>query len=308
MDTVLNGKKIRIDSDTHFGKEYTTGVPLNRRGERERMTLEAFERGLTGNYDLYIHCGDLFDKPVVDLDVLMVVYRVISDFAKQNSDRFFYFIKGNHDQSRNAERVDCFRILSSLLSNVKNVVFVQDESIMLRSISSVLCPWVYGKTPEELCDGTSGCDNLFGHFEEPVDAFVASWAQSKGSVFSGHIHKKHVANGVEFVGATLPTNHGDADDDSLYVTVDLNTLLANPEDYTNKCVRVELDKGDVLPTDINCLALTSRYKMDENEVVDLNEVKMDDFNLESLFKECVKDSGMGDMLWERYNSLRVLEG
>lgn len=306
MDTVLNGKKIRIDSDTHFGKEYTTGVPLNRRGEREDMTLKAFERGLTGNYDLYIHCGDLFDKPVVDLGVLMTVYKVIAEVAKK-SNAYFYFIKGNHDQSRDAERVDCFRILSSLLSNVKNVLFVQDEVLHLPSISSTLCPWVYGKTPEELLSGQEG-GNLFGHFEEPVEAFISNWASTKGSVFSGHIHKKHVANGVEFVGATLPTNHGDADDDSLYVTVDLKTLLADPEVYKDKCVRVNLEKGDVLPAGIDCLALTSRYITEDTEVVDLSEVKMDNFNLEVLFKDCVKDSGMGDMLWERYNSLRVLEG
>ena len=55
--------------DPHLGRKFVTGVPLDRRGDREKMQMEQFEDeviGIPPGRHFHVCMGDLFDKHTVD--------------------------------------------------------------------------------------------------------------------------------------------------------------------------------------------------------------------------------------------------
>lgn len=293
-------------TDTHLGKVYKTGVPLDKLGIRENMAYEAFEKCLRLDCEekTLIHLGDLFDSPVVPLDVIMRTYRIISLSLMSVGDKWrFYFIAGNHDLHRDSSKTSAIYILATMLAKFKNCKFVVGDEALVVSPELVLCPYSYKKSVDEMLNGCKFVKYVLGHFEEPIEPAVASL---HGQVYSGHIHNKHKNGNVEFIGAVLPTSHGDADDDTLYTTVDLETLLANKDAFENKCVRVVLKEGEVLPEGIDCLALTSKKEEVEEERRDLN-VGFEDFDLYKVFCESLNGNVMSDELWQRYEVLKNAE-
>ena len=293
-------------TDTHLGKVYKTGVPLDKLGVRENMTYEAFEKCLRLDCEekTLIHLGDLFDSPVVPLDVIMRTYRIISLALMSAGDKWhFYFIAGNHDLHRDSSKTSAIYILATMLANFKNCKFVLGDEALVVSPDLVLCPYSYKKTVAELLSGCSLAKYVLGHFEEPIDPSVTSL---RSQVYSGHIHKKHKNGNVDFIGALLPTSHGDADDDTLYTTVDLKTLLEDKGAFENKCVRVVLKDSEVLPEGINCLALTSKKEEVDEKARDLN-VGFEDFDLYKVFCESLNGNPMSDELWQRYEVLKNAE-
>lgn len=290
-------------TDTHLGKVYKTGVSLDKLGVRENMAYEAFEKCLHLDCEekTLIHLGDLFDSPVVPLDVIMRTYRIISLALMSAGDKWrFYFLAGNHDLHRDSSKTSAIYILATMLANFKNCKFVLGDEVLVVSPELVLCPYSYKKSVDEMLNGCKFVKCVLGHFEEPIDPSVASL---HSQVYSGHIHNKHKNGNVDFIGAVLPTSHGDADDDTLYTTVDLETLLDNTGAFKNKCVRVLLKEGEVLPEGIDCLALTSKKEEVEEERHDLN-VGFEEFDLHKVFCDSLSDNPMSTELWERYEELR----
>jgi hypothetical protein len=61
----------KIVGDPHLGKVFLNGVPLARRGERERLQRQAFLQALNPQgARLHIILGDLFDRPKVSFETI----------------------------------------------------------------------------------------------------------------------------------------------------------------------------------------------------------------------------------------------
>ena len=112
-------------TDTHFGRTFKEGIPLDRRGEYENRIYEDFVNFLESSTKrTIIHAGDLFESPFVSNDVLMRVYQILRDHCQPLT--HYYFIAGNHDLSKEESKQHCtsFRILSALLENISNIHFI----------------------------------------------------------------------------------------------------------------------------------------------------------------------------------------
>lgn len=296
-------------TDSHIGRIYKNGVPLNRLGDREKLVMDKFEEELsqTCSEKTIIHLGDIFNAPVVPLDVIKETYCLIYNMALRNSDHTYWFVAGNHDLSRNSERTDALEILSILLAPFKNVKFVLKEPTMIHG-NLVAVPYSYTKSNEEMLGKYFKCGNnpkiFVGHFEEPIDPYLST---KNIDIYSGHIHKQHRNGNVFFIGSSLPVVHGEESNDDMFVTLSLDEVLCKKEtgELKNKCVRVVLKEGEVLPDDIDCLQLLA--KKNEEEVVSDLSVDFESFDVEKLFRECLSDNPLTDSLWEKYLIMKTVE-
>ena len=294
-------KSTCLIGDTHFGKRFKTGVPLNRRGEIEQEFYNRFKELLGSNTELIVQLGDLFDSTIVDLETIMHVYEIIGKAALAKPNTTFVFIRGNHDSSRN-ETVNwtAFDTLIKMCARFHNIVFVKDVK---RIGNKVFIGWDYfrdkplSKVFEEV--NLNETDEIFGHFEEPIDE--AFWG-IHNIVYSGHIHKKHFNEPIIYVGSILPIAFGEESDTAIMETVTLQELLdKKPEEIKHKRVRVILKEGETLPTDIDCLQLIS--KQEEVNEIDgevLLDTDIQEMDMKKLFEEELCLSGLAEQLFDKY--------
>lgn len=289
---------MKLIGDTHFGKKFKTGVPLNRRGELEEMFFAKFEKELNFDDRFVVQMGDLFDSVIVDLNTIDRVYNIIRNAYNNRKTTDFFFIRGNHDAPRDSAQVSAFDILEKMCAPMKDRVYFVVEP--MRYNNNVLVGWNYFRqeTLREIFDRLqlSAKDSVFGHFEEPIEPVLL---EIGNPVFSGHIHKAHTVGNVSFVGSLLPLAFGEEGDSSIMETVSLDDLLSrDPEEIKNKRLRVLLKEGEELPDNIDCLQLIAK-KSDITEVVLDNEIE--EVDMRKLFMEELGPSGLAEEIFARYN-------
>lgn len=288
---------MKLIGDTHFGKKFKTGVPLNRRGELEEMFFNKFEKELNEPSDLVVHLGDLFDSVVVDLNTIDRVYNIINQAYNNSKRTQFFFIRGNHDAPRDSAQISAFDILEKMCAPmIDRVNFVVSP---VRWRNYIFVGWDYFR--EETLRETfsklelSSSDYIFGHFEEPIEPVLL---EIDNPVFSGHIHKPHTVGNVSFVGSLLPLAFGEEADQTIMETVSLDELLSrDPEEIKNKRLRVLLNEGEELPDNVDCLQLIAK-KSEKSEVVLDNEIE--EVDMKTLFMEELGPSGLAEELYGRY--------
>lgn len=288
---------MKLIGDTHFGKKFKTGVPLNRRGELEEMFFNKFEKELNVDDKLIIQMGDLFDSVIVDLNTIDRVYNIIRNAYNNRKTTDFFFIRGNHDAPRDSAQVSAFDILEKMCVPMKDRVNFVVSPVRWRN--NIFVGWDYFR--EETLRETfsklnlSSSDYIFGHFEEPIEPVLL---EIDNPVFSGHIHKPHTVGNVSFVGSLLPLAFGEEADQTIMETVSLDELLSrDPEEIKNKRLRVLLNEGEELPDNIDCLQLIAK-KSEKSEVVLDNEIE--EVDMRTLFMEELKDCGLAEELYGRY--------
>lgn len=216
----LDGIPIRLIGDTHLGKVFQTGIPLDRRGEREESIWKQFEEELTapGDEVLFIHMGDLFDKMVVPFNVLMRAANLLSSATRR-----VLILRGNHDASRDTGQVSAFDVLEAIigdsswtsrdiaLRNSERVSFITQPTIIPLSNDNNyigLIPWDPFRSPQLLVadiatqlevnwqKGLGGrFSAIFGHWD--IDKITASYGNMiptpelqkiTNKVYIGHVH------------------------------------------------------------------------------------------------------------------------
>lgn len=311
--------KVRILGDTHLGCRFTNGVPLSRRGQREEMIWQQFERSLwehDQSYDLHVHLGDLFDAAVVPYDDILRAYHAYRSASERFPNTTFIVLRGNHDLLRDLEKVSAFDLFAKLVEGLENVQCVYEDPLVIGDHAFV------GYTPiksatELLSDDLKGVHTLFGHYDvqsfgNPVPNLVPTERAAElgiEKIITGHVHKPETftRDGVEVVvwGSMQPYAHGQEVDDSLYVTLTLDQL--DGADLKDKCVRVRLAPGESLDRDLDCLQLTILRQ--ENETVETPEVSLGDFNLDQIFKDAFTEAGVSaeqaEVVMNAYSNLRL---
>src|SRR5689334_22197562 len=116
MEHVLkNGGRVLLIGDPHLGKSFEAGVPLERRGEREKKQFTKFHSLLLGGgYDYVVIVGDLFDHPYVAYNVVLDTYRALVNAAAVNRRTRYVVMAGNHDMPRNIEATGAFHLLEAM--------------------------------------------------------------------------------------------------------------------------------------------------------------------------------------------------
>ena len=286
------------------------------------MILAQFEREMNMVYDgdLVVQMGDIFDRYVVPLYVIAQAAAAIQAAARQHPGVTYVFIAGNHDLSRDADRVSAFEILDQILWGTKNVTLVLDQPRVFRGYAFL--PWSPTQTAEEMVQllpapggQPASYDAAFGHWD--IDSFgkdlpnllpIQALAGYTGTVYTGHVHKPQtfIKAGVDVhvVGSMQPLAHGEEAEPDMYLTMTLEELEANSADLTNKCIRIILAPGEVapLPGDVGCLQLT--VKREGVEETDDIEVDFDDFNFGVMLSEALGPTGIAEKVMARYEQLR----
>lgn len=274
-------------ADTHFGRKFKNGVPLERQGEYEESIYQSFETCLRLEMPNIVHLGDLFDSYDVGPDVLYKVADIIYQVAYSQPYKNFYFIAGNHDLHKDASRKSSFYILKLMLSVLKNVFIISDS--YFRNGRDLFIP--YGCEVPKL----PNIRYVFGHFDKdniPEDV----------TVYSGHYHFPETYKNCTYIGSLKPLSFGEESDKSEMITVTLQEWNEDKLYLENKRVRILLKEGEKLPeNDRGCLQLIGKKLESEEESKNID-VTFECFDLKKIFFECV-----GEELWLEFCSLKAKE-
>lgn len=291
----MRADNLWLIGDPHFGREFKNGVPLHRRGEREKMQREQFlEELYTPGVDTVVIVGDLFDKPFVPLPVLSQVISDVVSAARYRPEITFIFMAGNHDLSRQLDVKGAWQIFELAVGWLPNVEVLNEPEV----IGGVAYfPWQWDRTAEEQVGDLSvrhkaQYDRCVGHWDlidfggntdhmVPTETLMA--LNGNVEMYSGHYHIEglHLVNqvSVHCTGSMQPYAHGEGD---MYLTLTVDEALAR-DDLHDKCVRIILPPGEPMP-EIDCLQLTSKRES-EVEEVELEAVGAQTFNVAECLNE-----------------------
>lgn len=304
---------IRYIGDTHIGKKFKTGVPLNRLGERENLIYNKFEEQLKEDSDLTVHLGDLFDSPIVSYDDLYKTFKIIEKEALEHPEKKLVFLAGNHDISRDLERPCSFLILKEMLNNFENIFFVLHYYLCLNVDNVGKFMFIPYQQNDQLTEIIQDCTSnnvelsqliLCGHFDEPYDPLVYGLFKE---VHTGHIHLPRVQNNIIVHGSIIPMNFGEDPEGGLYRTLTLKEfeeVISDPTDsnmdWQNQCFRIILKDGETLPAGVNCRQLISiKEDTDSGPILD-EKVDFEPFDINNLFHEALDDLGLYEEIYKKY--------
>lgn len=296
---------LKILGDVHAGKQFINDVPLHRRGEREAEVLAQLRDELLVSEEVtsHVQVGDLFDQFEVSNETLMSVYISYRVAAQQNPQCNYYLIPGNHDLSRDADKVSTFQILAAMLKAIPNIRFVKYPEVI---DGMGFMPWSPFQTAEEIAKQLTECDMVFCHCDleggGPNVIPYDTLSKITKKVITGHVHTPQTfqRNGLEVVvtGSMQPYSHAEDPEHKRYLTVtvsEYNDLVLNYQDVLkNKYIRLILPKGMEVPTNIpNCMGFKT---ISEKQTIEPEQEKISldiqDFNTRNLFQQCMEDCGV----------------
>lgn len=293
--SLSNGKTVALIGDPHLGRKFETGVPLHRRGERERNQLANFQEQLVQEVDAVVMVGDLFDHPHVGFKTVLDAYIAI-DAAAVATGNDIFLLAGNHDLPRRLEVVGAFEMLEALLDGHPQVTIVKRPWAWEEL---AFFPWQWDTCAADqvaAIHDNGQVEVAIGHWDLQSfggdDSHMAPTAALKAkfgdelAIYSGHYHLpgEYEVDGhtVICTGSMEPYSHAEDPDGSLYVTLTLDELEAR-DDLHDKCVRVLLAEGEELPDDLDCLALTAKRARKEDG--DVPEIELGDFDWNGILAE-----------------------
>lgn len=285
--------RIYLLGDTHLGRAFINNVPLHRRGDREAMVWEQFIQELNpGDCSFHVHMGDLFDKPVVSLTLILKTARAYIEAARRHPLTTFIVLMGNHDASRDLQATTAFDVFKALTDGVSNLRVLSEPALIGEML---FLPWHPTKSALEIVNELPAykAEVAFAHYDTDlrVDPFNLIPAEQLGErgvqqVYTGHVHLRDefIRNGVDvcIVGSMQPYAHGEDADDLIYRTLSLAEGRALAPELKDCCVRIDLEPGEVFDLVIDCLQLQVRKP--EEVAADID-VTMGDFSLNTVFDE-----------------------
>lgn len=319
--------------DVHFGRKFTTGVPMARRGDREFMVMNEFTQRLDSNKSpLVVQTGDLFDSFTVDEALVLEVERVVRRAAGEQPDVEFVFYRGNHDASKDVNKKSSFDVFRALLRDVPNVhVMVDPGQIEIEGKMYGFIPWHPFKSADELSneliEANPGVqfEAVYGHWDvESYGSAAHDFNMIPTKVLSavtkvvktGHVHKprKFERDGVEVdvIGSMQPYAHGEDPGNTWYKTTTYQDFMGYGQTEKDWCrnlnLRVMVKDGET-PEPINCLSFITKKITDkgDDEQADLD-VQIEDFNMDTLFAQSMQERGVSSRIQEivaaRFKELR----
>lgn len=301
--------------DVHLGKRFHTGVPLHRRGEREKMVWNHFQKSLVEpGAGLHIQVGDLFDTFNVEEKVVLDAAEAYIAAANANPGTSYVLIRGNHDASRDFNKRSSFDVFKAIIGDRPRIK-VLTEPTQLFGIGFL--PWHPFKSSTELAQDLIKSVGPGVKFSAvvchcDVDSFggddfnlvpTQTLASYTSKIITGHIHKATTfkRDGVEVVvtGSMVPYSHAEDDSGLYYQTLTLEqALAADPASLKNINVRVRLKEGEQLP-DLDCLSLIpQKITADAEEKLDI-EVDFDEFDMVTLFQNALAANEVGQSVREK---------
>jgi DNA repair exonuclease SbcCD nuclease subunit len=305
---LIQNTKVGFIGDAHLGRSFLTGVPLQRRGEREQSQFNQFQEELNVEVDVNIMLGDIFDTYVVAPEIVLRVAMAYRTAARQHPDTVFVIVRGNHDASRDSDKASSFDLLHQLLLGIQNIVVSLDNAEIIEKglFRLGVLPWHPFKNSREmareLCADCQEFDLVVGHWdrvafeENPHNAIpMIELRPFTKLIVSGHDHRPfdQVLDGVRvvFPGSMQPYSHGEDPDATMYVTMTLEdvrtALMSDPTIFHDNAVRVLLKPGEQIDFEIDAWAVTTKPITDAGEeFVDIT-MQTESFDMLDILSRCL---------------------
>ena len=312
-DHLINGIKVRTLGDPHLGRAFVNGVPLHRRGDREAMQWQDFEKSFKGDFDVHVCMGDLFDRFVVPLSVILQAANAYVSASWRKPHTQFVVLRGNHDAARDSDKRSAFDVFAAIVKAHDKIMVVSEEARILRFTDDSwvgFFPWHPFKSAEQIVNELKE-PNLaaaFGHWDiesfGQVNTNLIPYSALHGrttKIFTGHIHLPQTFRYGPFevvvTGSMQPYAHGEDPAGNLYITKTTDELQGYELDaFHDKCLRVVAKPGEVIPQ-FDCLQLTVKREGQADE--DDMQVGFESFNVEDLLAEAFTENGVGDVVKEK---------
>ncbi len=256
-----------IVGDVHLGRKFTNGVPLHRKGDREKMVHADFEERI-GSYEgpMLVQTGDLFDSFTVDEAIVLWAESVVRRAALAYPGTKYVFYRGNHDASKDVNKKSSFDVFEALLRDLPNVLVLKDVTIVpLHYIADNehdpvtkyfgFIPWHPFKSAQVLAEelvqmsyhtdasAHQTLEAVFGHWDVKDYGSTAHdfnmvptkiLIQVTKTIYTGHVHKpcEFDRDGVRVhvVGSMQPYAHGEGDGFPHYMTIPYDTYVNEKDD------------------------------------------------------------------------------
>lgn len=323
MIVQFGNKRTLLIGDPHLGRRFVTGVPKHRLGEREiNVTQDFINRLGTPNVDMAIVMGDLFDSYVVPMETIASA----ADASRASKIPAKIFMAGNHDKSRDLLRVSAFDIFTKIVHYRDRCCVVADgvhveyvdnnQGVILIFGWDAFHPaseqalkavdwWKLNNKPKVYA--------CLGHWDviayENTSNLIPTKILSEitDTIYIGHVHQKGSFTrdnvNVIQVGSMQPYAHGEGD---MYVTLTLDEVRQlDPISLKDKCVRVVLQEGEELPTDLDALQIIRGYPGEvemEKDVSTPEEVRIESFDLQRLMTESFDAKKVPDDIREKIST------
>ena len=297
--------------DPHLGRRFDTGVPIHRRGERERMQLEKFRQSLfNATAQVHVCMGDLFDKFIVPPEVVLFAAATYLEAANKNPNTTYVVLRGNHDVSRNVDKASSWDIFCALVDQHPNIIAVDKTLVVYENLVFIpYNPFGYDHLEEHLA-GSVGIDTAFGHFDV-VDFGGPNVAPTAllsrygiKTLINGHDHlarelERHTVR-VVVTGSMEPFTHAEDPTGSLYITTTLEELPRL--DVKDKNVRILLQSGETLPEGLDCLSLVVKRVTVEEERHTVDTSDFDAIDLKDMLARALDGLSIKTKLMEQFQS------
>ncbi len=312
--------EIEFLGDVHLGKKFITGVPLHRKGDRERMVQDDFLNQLCNTKaDMHVQVGDLFDTFAVEEAIVLFASSSYKHAAKRNPNTTYIIVRGNHDASRDTTKSSSFDVFAELMMGVDNVIVLND---VCQFNGYGFIPWHPFKSSTELAyELTKDYKDLkavIGHWD--VQSFGGDdfnlvptnvLCHVTKTIYTGHIHLPSVFERdgvtVNVVGSMQPYSHAEDANGRWYTTLPVEQFLTEDhalfEDYN---VRVLVKEPTDLPQ-IDCLSLITKKVAEGEEVLENDmDVAFDAFDMQSLFQDVLQGVGkdVARKILDKYEELK----
>lgn len=306
---------VKLLGDPHLGKRFRTGVPLHRRGERERHQWQVFLDSLTqipAGVSTHVNMGDQFDDYVVDNATVWRAAVFYIEAAKDNPDVTYIIHIGNHDASKDADKISSFQVFAGLVAHVPNIRVVMDDPYFHDRTGTWHLPWTPFKTSRETAKLVDRkCVAAFGHWDHrdfgdenhtnvvPVEE-LWQWTHT---FVSGHEHTPGIHpigpdnKGLLYlVGSMLPYSFGEDPKELIYVIRDLEDV-EDINDYKDKALRLHIPHGAVVPEGWSDVPLQFQPVFERvDTVADVETIS--DFSFEGSLAEVMGEFEVSDTLTE----------
>ena len=331
---LTNGELILTIGDPHLGRLFTTNVPLEARGVRERQLRELYVKLLNTKGVKYIcMMGDLFDKFDVPNEVILTAWYGLMTAALANPNTTYIFNRGNHDESRDKSLKSSWSVFKEMAdqADLRNVIVMGDEPIVVDGDIGVI-PWHPFKSPKEMAEELQVVMNEWCQIRGPIKQLqyllthndVSTYGSDHDPqnlmefealaaltrcVLNGHVHVATIFNHetqhggkmkVINTGSMMPLTFAEDKSGDLFVTLTLEEFEAiDTNTLKDKSVRVVLKPDEEAPDPIECLQFKIK-RVNEKGKDEVGEVKPEDFELKTLFDTSME--GVADPLkteiWE----------
>ena len=301
--------------DPHLGRKFEVGVPSHRKGERELEQLALFNQELDEPGDMVVMVGDLFDHPYVPHNVVSAAIAASIAAAMARPDTTFVHLAGNHDVPRKIDATGAFSVFKQACHLRLPNLHVLTKPEIVDKVA--FFPWEWDRSALDQVKDLKYADvkAIIGHWdmasfggEDLHLAPVAALRDAFGEVpiYSGHYHaaRTYTVQGVDIhgVGSLQPYGHAEDPEGLMYVTVDLEDL--DVAAVADKCVRVRLRPGEVLPDGVDCRSIIGQRVAGDAAPESGQEIGLDDFDWAGIVKRALEplDPGVKAFIEDRLPS------